>query len=241
MPIKITRHKRQSKEATAQATRRAEDLAKKHPAKPLGGRGRWVIGENGRWREGTAAPESLREDLRELPSELVTKDPSSPDQIHELDPPHIVEDLVYQHEKRQRDADKPPELAELLEPFEAPIGEVVPLTQQRVDFVRFRLIQTRLRLIERKAREGQEVDLFEPVHVWFPRDKVNEYTMHKGFPPPDVLGSWPNGRPRHLLRLHLAVDVLSPPKSIRDILAAHGIELTDVKEQMLRDAMGVPQ
>jgi hypothetical protein len=241
MPFKITRHKSQSKEATQQATERATELAKKHPAKPLGQRGKWVIGEDGRWREGSAAPESLREDLRELPSELVTKDPSSPDQIHELDPPHIVEDLAYQAEKREREAEAPRNIDDILKPFHAPLGEVVPITQRRVDFVRFRLIQARMKVIERKAAEGHDVDLFEPVHVWFPNDNVNEYLMHPGWPPPDVKGYWPNGRPAHLLRIHLEVDVLSPPRSIRDLLLEYDIELPDIKEQMLRETMGAMQ
>ena len=233
MPIKITRRKGRSKRKTQAALARAKQAAEDHPAKPLGGRGRWVMTEGGEFREGSAGPELPPPQLRALPGELVTKDAASPNQAHVDDPEHIVGDIVYQAAKREREDALPPSIAEALRSYEAPIGEVVPLTQQRIDLVRFRLAQARLARFEGELSRGRDVDLFEPVHVWFPCDNVNHYELRNGHPPPDRRGNWPSGRPKHLLRFALEVDVLSPPRSIRDTLAEMGIVLTDHKDELI--------
>lgn len=147
-------------------------------------RGRWVLGEDGKWREGKAKPALLREDLRALPSEYLTNDPADGSKIHELDAPHIVEALQDDIAEEQQTVD-PMLLEGIIQLADAPLSEpVVPLNQWRVDAVRLRVALARIENAWAKARKGEVVDL-EVCHIRFPRNNVHEYSFAPGKPPRD--------------------------------------------------------
>jgi hypothetical protein len=224
----IRRRKTQSKAATEKKVEKSKELAERYPAHPLGGDGKWALDKQGHWREGGASPRLWRPDLASLPSECVTKDASSEDQAHELDPPHIVEDVAYQHIKKEEEAAKPKQKTakDLFKEYGAPIGEVVPLSQTRVDLVRFRIGAARLNYYLERLEMSENIDIDEKLHVWFPKNNVNEYYLRPGSAP--LLGD-SKERPPHLRYLHLEIDPLSPPKSIRDLMALEGIQFQDAR------------
>ena len=200
------------------------ELAEKHPPRPLGGqRGVWRLGEDVEWREGRAGAEKLPAPLAALPGEIVTKDSSDPDRAHELDPPHVVEAYEYEYQKAEREDATPKKLdgAALAAQMQAPIGEVVPCTQVRVDWVRWRVARPLLDRWVDALDRGENPDLDSPWHVWFPHNNVNEYELRKGLAPRS------KDRPRHLRHVRLRVDPFRPPRSVRDLFELHGIPVPD--------------
>lgn len=181
-------------------------------------RGRKVLKEDGTWEDRPAKPEALPEHLRSLPGDLVTKDEADEDKIHQEDAPHIVEALKYEADKREHEATREPTAKEHAAAVvqDAPLGEVVPLSQQRVDVVRFRIIRSLLAWFVDVLERGDNLILDQVHHVWFPSNNVNEYLLRRGKAPPEA------DRPEHLRRLRLEIDIMDPPQSIVDAFEAAG-------------------
>lgn len=175
----------------------------------------------GEWREGRASPRSLPKNLAALPSEIVTTDSSDPDRAHPLDPPHVVDQYAYDRAKAEReDSDRPEVTADqLLAQMAAPLAEVVPVTQLRVDLVRWRVGLAMLDSWVAALERGEEVAIDAPYYLWFPRDNVNEYELRTGYAP--------RRRPRHLQHLRLAVSPLRLPRSVRDVFLTARVEPPD--------------
>lgn len=180
--------------------------------------------EDGTWEEGKASPKLLREDLRELPGELVVKndlDIQEEDKIHELDPPHIVEALTYEYQQKiAKDGKEDPKLDTCNLPGGplAQIGESKKLNQREIDWVRLRLLKVRIDKALQAVENGHEPNM-EVFHVWFPQDEVNIYEIRPGNPPSDT------DRPPHLKGFHLWIDPKHPSESMRDLTKEVGVDL----------------
>lgn len=176
-----------------------------------------------------AAPELLRSDLRILPSDYVTKDEAEADKIHELDPPHIQEALQYEMEKPAPEEDEFEKAKEALRGC-TKLGEKrgfrnVQDKQLEVDAVRMRIINARIQSLCKLAERGMPIEDedFNVQHVWFPdRNNINRYELRDGNPPSD------SGRPRHLKKLDLVIDITELPARIKDILKIGNINLPKV-------------
>lgn len=172
---------------------------------------------NGKWEEGSASPELLRDDLRSLPGEYVTKDIAEPNKIHELDPQHVVnqilDDKVTGKDSSKLDDKEKPRDPEF---DEVPPGQTRELYQKGVDVVRLRVLKSLVeRQILRLKRGANLVDL-KVRHLWFPENNLNHYELRTGNPPPD------SERPKHMRGFRLELDVLHLPQSIVDYCEARG-------------------
>jgi hypothetical protein len=145
-------------------------------------RGKRVF-RNGAWEDGSATPELLRADLRELPSEWVTKDESDQAKVHSADPVHIVQALVQDQMEKEHQ------------------GE-----QKSLDFCPVKLNFATVTLERLKALRNLS-SMFEHglcgftdrFHVWFPKPHNGEVEFRRGPCP------MPGKRPAHLRDLNLGV------------------------------------
>lgn len=167
-----------------------------------------------------AAPKLLRADLRALPSELVTNDVNDETKIHELDEPHVIEQILSDQKKARLEAEKPakkePEAPGL------PQQRSLELTQEAVDVIRLRVLRA-WASTQRAARNG-EINI--PVdgtvkHLWWPRNDWREYSMRRGNPPPD------RDRPKHLRGLRIEIDISAGklPETITRTLLQRAVEV----------------
>jgi len=191
---------------------------------------KYVITEKGERREGGASPELLPEELRKLPSDYVTKEEDDPDRVHPLDAPHIVEAVSAERREKEEGTYKDPlEKPKRKFPPIAPVGRVIPLSQQQIDYVRYRALQSIITVELCKAMEGEDPDLEARYHLWFPEDNVNHYLLRDGNPPADI------DRPKHLRGYRLELDMLHWPQSLVDLLSQLGIELSpDLRAELRR-------
>lgn len=159
---------------------------------------------DGTWESGKAAPELLREDLRALPSDAITKDVDDPDRVHALDPEHIRDELADKHILPEAPKDE-----EMPKPG---LGwRPVKGRQQDVDLVRLRVMAAILQTELSRYENGEKPNL-EARHLWFPEDDIRVYSLRLGNAPPD------SERPQHLRRLALEIDVTSLPDSIARVI-----------------------
>lgn len=178
-----------------------------------------ILKADGTWYEGKASPELLREDLRKLPADYVTKDTSDDTKIHELDAPHVVEALKYDKAKEADEAENPtpdPKPEKKLKSQVEP-GRDIPFTkvadpQLEVDLIRFSIIRA---IVDSAEKYGPpEEGLFCKRYVWFPKNNLNIYELRQGNPPANV------SRPGYLKNLELFIDIENWPSRITDALAA---------------------
>ena len=190
--------------------------------------------KTGKFVPGHVKPWLPPEHMRVLPSALITKDPSNADSVHELDAPHVVDDLIDIYQERQHGKDPLAErklgpVAAVDVPIEAepantiPRTEVVPVNQERVDIVRMRVMSA---LVQQGIWDVENGMPWVPTiqHLWFPADNVNEYELKPGAGPPR------QERPRHLRDIDLELDFFSWPKSAAAKANAAGRELPDFKK-----------
>jgi len=145
-------------------------------------------------RQGKAGPELLRADLRQLPSELLTKEVPVASKVHALDDPHVKNTIVREYADKMAGKLSPEE--ELPEGAER-VQRVVDatLTQERIDIVR-------LRVMNAIAKNSTDIeDKLRVYHLWFPRNDINEYQLRTGNPPSD------SARPKHLRAMQLHIDL----------------------------------
>lgn len=174
----------------------------------------------GLWVPGKAAPKLLPEHMRGLPSEITTTEEAEADKVHELDPPHVVRSIVKDHaraELRDLAGEGPrPGLEELAELADAPVGEIVPLDQERIDVARMKAAYALLGTLAEQAEQGLKPDLDARWHLWFPTNNVNHRSLRPGNAPPD------SERPQHLRGYQLWVDPFCWPRSVTDRLEKFG-------------------
>jgi hypothetical protein len=183
--------------------------------------------KDGRWQDGKASPQALREDLAALPADYVTKEEGDAERIHELDPPHIVKALT--RERFLSETVLPPEKPEDAL-TRAPLGKVVPLRQDFIDveklFVMKGIIKGQMVEIEEGTRK--EPDLTSIWHLWFPENNVNNWVVRPGKPPPD------SERPKHMRGFDLVVDVMNIPQRIVDELRKRGVDAHYFMDRIVR-------
>lgn len=184
-----------------------------------------TLTESGEWVEGAAAPRLLPDNLRSLPSELVTRDADDPDKAHEIDAPHVVSTIVKDFAKAHGNAPKDDTAEKVAKKLWAPgPGERAPVRQWFVDVAKMRVIAALVNKMVADFSAGLDVDM-TPCHLWFEEDNVNAYFLRSGNPPPR------KERPRFLRDIDLTVDVTNPPRSIVELLAAKGIDL-DIRKKL---------
>lgn len=185
--------------------------------------------KTGLWTEGRAEPELLPEDQRSLPEEILTKDIDDPDRVYRTDVPHIRNAIAEDHffEGVKQELHKPDDIESAMKQLaDAPIGEVVPLSQERIDVVRMKHCYSLLTKIVDAMEKGLLVDKHVYQHVWFPENNVNHRAIRDGLPPPD------SERPKHLRGFDLVVDPLSWPKSVVGKFAAAGFQIPDIRHSI---------
>ena len=172
------------------------------------------------FKEGKASPWLPPEQMRGLPADYTTKDPSDPDRIHELDPPHIVEALT----EEQKKAEEEPPSSEAVEALKALFNEVyigrrVPITQERVDVVKFISLWNFVKAQSKKIAAGLQDDIDWRIHhLWFPTPYMHRREKRLGKPPSRIL------RPAWLKDIDLVLDLDSWPRSVCDRLEELGLE-----------------
>lgn len=187
--------------------------------------------KTGKFVPGKAAPWQPPEQLRGLPSSWVTKDTSDPDRIHELDAPHIVEALKFEHQKQEQTPAKETE--------ESVFADIDvwggPFDQTHIDWIRFKAIRNLVKGALIYAQRGARYPLRKTRHLWFPKAKLDPRELREGRPP------LPRDRPRHLRDKDLIVDVFSWPPRVVDELRARGIAVPDPEklEREMNEAMTV--
>ncbi len=173
--------------------------------------------KDGEWKEGKASPELLREDLRKLPSGLVTKDIDDGDKVHEDDAPHVQEDIVCSAAEKAPGEKRTVAQArkELYGRYDRPI----PLTKGNVAFermaARLNVLNGLLKLLSSKepVPPAELAWGLKTKHLWFPDDNVLNLQLRDGNPPAD------QDRPKHLRGLSLAVDVRGEDRHADDMAA----------------------
>ena len=147
--------------------------------------------------------ELLPEGLRELPSELVTKDAEEEDKVHRLDPKHVRLSLTDEYFDKHT---KEPEVE-----AEKPKNKWLPVKQEFVDLVILRAMAAIIETEESRQARGHPPR--HPVyHLWFPENDLRVYELRKGNPPPAT------ERPRHLRSIDLVVDITHLPRRIKDMI-----------------------
>jgi hypothetical protein len=186
-------------------------------------RGKWVMGEDGKWREGSAQPAQLREDLRKLPSELVTTDIADPVKVHELDSEHVRDQLVNDFVARANgmptsiDGEAQQSLSEQAEKLQASLA----FNQTNINKWRLKAMFNLLNCSEPEPFHG---------YVWFPRADFDAIELREGPVP------MPGKRPAHLKDKDLEVNPFDPPDSLMRFAADHGITLMR-REQYKQEAL----
>lgn len=168
-----------------------------------------------------ASPWLPPEQMRGLPSDYYTKNPSDPDRVHEDDAPHIVEALVADRDKKYQE----PEKKKGLDAVEGAAKDyrTLPFTQENIDWCRFAILNNRVKGAMKQIQAGyaQEVDL-SVNHVWFPDASFNEVLMREGNAPAD------SERPKHLKGKELFLDVRNWPSTVKEAMLKKGIELPNI-------------
>ena len=168
------------------------------------------------YRKKSGRGKLLSEPLRKLPGELVTNDLADPDKAHELDAPHVVDQILEDNLNKESEKPKKPR-RQCAQP-----GERRKLDQWEIDCVRMRVLSSIVNLAVKSAQKGHAWDL-SVRHLWFPENEVNIYQVRDGNPPAD------RDRPKHLRGYRLEVDPLSPPQAMLDLMAENGIEWVDFR------------
>lgn len=181
-----------------------------------------------------ASPKLLREDLRKLPGNFITNDEGDESKIHELDPPHVVAALASEQQAAE-EAEAEPDKKEPRYRSLVTLGQKTKFTgiskdkvQFEVDLIRMRIIQSLIGRALANGKLGLPADL-EVKYVWFPTNNLNHYEMRQGNPPSR------HSRPGYLRGIDLELDVLEPPKRMRDIAAEYGTELFSLSEALLNE------
>lgn len=199
-------------------------------------KGKRFVFRDGKFQEGKATPWLPPEHLRGLPSEFVTKDTSDGDKIHELDPPHIVKELVAKHEAAlSKSSDSLPNTVRRLSEAVAPVGARVPLSQERIDIVRFKTIRSRITRLAASPEPEKDLAEMNVDYVFFPDNNVNKVEIRKKPGNPGRYRPLPQPLPKHLRGFKLEIDIYNWPESVLDALAALGHKPPNIKE-MLDDA-----
>ena len=196
--------------------------------------GKYTLREDGTWEDRAATPKLLKESLRGLPGELVTKDDENEKLAHELDPPHVVKAVIKDHarkllkEEKGEDKEKVDDI--LLRLKKPMIGKVIPLSQREIDVVIFRTISTIRSEWAMSIQAGHNPDMEQKFHLHFPNNNVNEYFLHKGPTPHNCEADSGCHKNKYTKKYRTTVDPLVIPESVRAMFAEMGVEFQDWTE-----------
>jgi hypothetical protein len=186
----------------------------------------------GKFVEGKAAPWLPPEQMRGLPQNFTTRDSSDGDKVHEDDPPHIVQALIHEQTKaEQKPKEDLPTAVKVLADSLAPTGEVVPLNQERIDIVRFRIIRARINRLFGDPKPEIALRDLKVDYVFFPRDNVNAYELRAKVKR-DGVEKLPWPLPKHLKNFKLEIDIYNWPESVLDGLKAIGHKPPNIQEMI---------
>lgn len=196
-------------------------------------KGIWVYKDGKFVEKAEAAPEQLPSRLRQLPSDLVTKDADDPHRVHAEDPPHILRSLVKEQAQRE---------VGFVNPFLDEAGPQAPklpnehtspkLEQWKIDLVALR--------VKRAWAETQKDNLrlriapnFAPHHLWFKANDVRIYELREGNAPPD------SERPKHLRRFNLTIDITDAtmPPELLARLEERGLRVDGAWAELVRQSL----
>ncbi len=198
---------------------------------------RYVINDKGEVKD-KASPEHLPLVLRNMPSDLVTKDIEDEHKIHaeDLDTPHIVGALADERAKLELGVKPLDPLAEPEKP-EVPDDADVALTQEWVDVRRLRVMREWVNTQKARMLGGADKQpaYLGVIHLWFDDNDHRSYCMRFGNPPAD------RDRPKHLCGLRLEIDIMSGalPSTVIDRMRAKGVSVTSVYEDMTRKELNM--
>lgn len=165
------------------------------------------------------------ENLRSLPSELVTKEDADDSKAHALDPQHIVKSFVSEWEQKEKaDLQGKASIDAISDLFRASLTPR-PFTQYHIDIVRWRV---QLNLINQAAdAESRALPIDADAGGWlyFPKPDVRSYSWREG----EMPRKW--GRmEQHLAHKKLEVRVFGPiPPAIRDIFIAYNVPVPNIE------------
>lgn len=196
---------------------------------------RLIYDANGQWVEGRASPELLREDLRKLPGEHVTKEIEDGDKIHAEDAPHVVGSILEDKAKEERNEGKALTVPEAIKslPKLPPPGVVAPVAGQWwIDIVRTKVLSACLKRFADEYERGIDSDL-SVKHLWWPKNNINAYQLRAGNPPSN------RDRPKWLRNKRIEIDILNIPARIRDVMADLGCPMPNFRELIEQQSQDV--
>lgn len=190
-------------------------------------KGKRFVLRDGKFVEGKASPWLPPEHMRKLPQSFTTRDEAEGEKVHELDPPHIVRALTAEQSKLEA---KPalPEAVQQVADALFPSNEVVPLSQERIDIIRFRVLRARITRLAASPDPQKALDETKVDYIYFPENNVNKYELRAKEARPGV-SALPHPLPRHLRGFRLELDIYSWPQSMVDALAQLGIVVPDFR------------
>lgn len=198
-------------------------------------KGKRFVFKDGKFVPGKAKPWLPPMEMRGLPQNWTTKDISDGDKIHEYDPPHIIKELMRKQDANERAASTSlPAALQALSNAAAPLGESVPLSQERIDLVRFRIIRARVNRLASSAQPEKDLADIKVDYVFFPDNNVNNYQLRAKVARHGAR-ALPHPLPKHLRPFKLEVDIYNWPESVINALKSVGQTPPDIKE-MIADA-----
>ena len=198
-------------------------------------KGRRFVFKDGKFVEGKATPWLPPQHMRGLPAAWTTKEEADGDKVHELDPPHIVKALVQEQAKVEQTQTKDlPAAVQRVSSSLAPLGENVPLSQERIDIVRFRIIRARVSRLAQSPQPEKDLAAIRVDYVFFPENNVNKYELRAKVARHGAR-ALPHPLPKHLRAFRLEVDIYNWPESVVDALTALGYKPPNIRE-MINDA-----
>ena len=195
-----------------------------------------TLTEDGAWEQRAATPKLLKENLRGLPSELVTNDDENEKLAHELDPAHIVKAVVKDHARklmREEKGENKEKVDDILLRLKKPmIGKIIPLSQREIDVVIFRTISTIRSEWAMALQAGFVSDMEQKFHLHFPSDNVNEIFIHKGPTPHNCETDSRCHKNKYTMKYRTTVDPLVIPQSVQEMFSKMGVEFQDWPEMI---------
>lgn len=164
----------------------------------------------------------IREDLRKLPGDLVTKEHPDGSRIHELDPPHIVDKIAQDYREDPDIYTKGPRKPD---PEYKLKGTITRYGQLGIDFRRINVYMATCRTIVKRNERNQFSCINYiieqakcPLYIWYPKDDLLSAELRKGHAPSN------GSRPKWLKNKDLWVNILDFPERLYDIMLRHDDE-----------------
>ena len=198
--------------------------------------------KDGKWEEGKASPELLSDDLKRLPSDLVTKEPGDADKIWEGDAPHTQDALISDYidkvtgKNEKKELKESFKMAEFRKNLYKDTSKPIPITDENLGLERMAatvsLISSALILVDNNSSQWtmeHEDELNERLgvhHLWFDDDNILALELRRGNPPP------PKSRKKHLRDKYQVVDPMDPDRRVKDLMKERlGVDVDRAKHK----------